>query len=219
MCMRKLVIFCICVAFNVACVFGQETWPEDDVVVIESGIKADVSFFNFQKSEAPGAVSVFTPGGTVGCLVNIWFKDWIGIQPELNLNFKQTVFGWENNSGKMQSFGVEVPIYVVARLDVFKRHHVFFGLGPYTEFYCYARWMIDDRNVNLLEIHESGEPMIQDTQSGMGAIVGYELGNGLSIDISYKLCYYNILQPNTSQGVSLYPQCVSFGLAYKFGRK
>ena len=61
--------------------------------------------------------------------------------------------------------------------------------------------------------------MIQDNQSGFGAILGYEFGNGLAIDISYKLCCFNILQPNTSQGVSLYPQTVSIGLAYKFSRK
>ena len=93
------------------------------------------------------------------------------------------------------------------------------GLGPYTEFSCYARWLIDERRVDLLEIHESGEPMIQDTQSGFGAIIGYEFANGLAIDVSYRLCCFNILQPNTSQGVSMYPQSVSLGLAYKFGKK
>ena len=87
------------------------------------------------------------------------------------------------------------------------------------EFSCYARWLIDERRVDLLEIHESGEPMIQDTQSGFGAIIGYEFANGLAIDVSYRLCCFNILQPNTSQGVSMYPQSVSLGLAYKFGKK
>lgn len=73
-----------------------------------------------------------------------------------------------------------------------------------------------DRKVERLE---SGEPMIQDTQSGFGAIIGYEFANGLAIDVSYRLCCFNILQPNTSQGVSMYPQSVSLGLAYKFGKK
>ena len=31
------------------------------------------------------------------------------------------------------------------------------------------------------EIHESGEPMIQDTQSGFGAVIGYEFGSRLVI--------------------------------------
>lgn len=199
--------------------YGQPAYQQNTEVQLEGGIKADATFLNFQKVDAPEAISTFTPGGTLGGFMDIWFKEWVGIQPELNLNFKQTVMGWEQSSGKMQSFGIEVPIYVTARMDVFRNHHVLIGLGPYTEFSCYARWMIGDRNVDLLEIKESGEPMIQDTQSGFGAFLSYEFGNGLRISMSYKLCCFNILQPNTSQGVSLYPQSVSLGLAYKFGKK
>lgn len=186
---------------------------------VEGGIKADVTFLNFKKADAPGAVSTLTPGATVGGLMDIWFKEWIGIQPEVNLNFKQTVLGWEDNGGRMQSFGIEVPIYVTGRLDVFGNDHVFLGIGPYTEFMCYARWMIGERKVDLLEIHDSGEPMIQDTQSGFAAVFGYDFGGGLAMSVSYRICCFNILQPNTSQGVSLFPQSISFGLAYKFRRK
>lgn len=198
---------------------GQTADQHNQEIQLEGGIKSDVTFLNFQKADAPGAVSQFTPGGSLGGIMNIWFKDWIGIQPELNLNFKQTVLGWEENSGRMLSFGIEVPIYAVARLDIFKDDHIFIGSGPFTEFICFAQWIIGDRNVDLLEIHESGEPMIQDTQTGFGAIIGYEFGSGLAIDVSYKLCCFNILQPNTSQGVSLYPQSVSIGLTYKFRKK
>lgn len=212
--MKKILAILISTVLTVMNIYGQNTDIE-----LESGIKSDVTFLNFQKSGAPDAVSTLTPGFTIGGFMNLWFKEWIGIRPELNLNFKQTVLGWDDNSGKMQSFGIEVPIYVMGRLDVFRKHHILFGIGPYTEFSCYARWMIGDRNVDLLEIHESGTPMIQDTQSGFGAILGYEFGNGLNIDISYRLCCFNILQPNTSQGVSLYPQSISLGLAYKFGKK
>lgn len=212
--MKKILTILISTVLTVMNIYGQNTDIE-----LESGIKSDVTFLNFQKSGAPDAVSTLTPGFTIGGFMNLWFKEWIGIRPELNLNFKQTVLGWDDNSGKMQSFGIEVPIYVMGRLDMFRKHHILFGIGPYTEFSCYARWMIGDRNVDLLEIHESGTPMIQDTQSGFGAILGYEFGNGLNIDISYRLCCFNILQPNTSQDVSLYPQSISLGLAYKFGKK
>lgn len=209
---RTLTIF-LCLLSGV--IYGQT----NSEVAVEGGIKADVTFLNFHAKEAPGAISTLTPGMTLGGFMDIWFSDRIGIQPEVNMNFKQTVMGWSLGSGRMQSFGIEVPIYVMGRFDVFRSHHVHIGLGPYTEFSCYARWMIDGRKVDLLEIHEGGEPMIQDTQSGFGAIIGYEFGNGLAINVSYKLCCFNILQPNTSQGVSLYPQSVSLGLTYKLGKK
>ena len=202
---RTLTIF-LCLLSGV--IYGQTS----SEVAVEGGIKAHAK-------EAPGAISTLTPGMTLGGFMDIWFSDRIGIQPEVNMNFKQTVMGWSQGSGRMQSFGIEVPIYVMGRFDVFRRHHMHIGLGPYTEFSCYARWMIDGRKVDLLEIHEGGEPMIQDTQSGFGAIIGYEFGNGLAINVSYKLCCFNILQPNTSQGVSLYPQSVSLGLTYKLGKK
>lgn len=198
---------------------GHEAGQQNVGTKVEGGVKGDIVFLNFQTKEAPGAISTFTPGGSLGGFMDIWFKDRIGIRPELNLNYKQTVMGWENNRGRMKSFGIEVPIYVVGRFDVFKKHHIFVGLGPYTEFSCFAKWTRGNRDVDLLKINSDGEPMIQDNQSGFGAILGYEFGNGLAIDISYKLCCFNILQPNTSQGVSLYPQTVSIGLAYKFSRK
>lgn len=216
---KRILAVCVCIICGAVHMNGQ-TGREDSPVRTEGGVKADVTFFNFQKKAAPGAVSRMTPGLALGGFMNIWFNDRVGIRPELNINFKQTVFGWEQNSGKMQSFGIEIPIYVTGRVEIFGNHHLYAGIGPYTEFSCYAKWMIDGRKVDLLEIHEnSGEPMIQDTQSGFGAVVGYEFGFGLSIDASYKVCCFNILQPNTSQGVSLYPQSISVGLAYKFGKK
>jgi len=66
------------------------------------------------------------------------------------------------------------------------------------------------------DFNASGEPMIQDTQSGSGAILGYESGNDLAIDISYRLCCFSIMQPNPPQGVSLYLQSVSPGVVYRF---
>lgn len=210
----------ICIGFLIAVIANaQKQGDRKSETVLEGGVKIDATFLNFQMTGASEAVSSFAPGFTPGGFLNVWFNDWLGIRPELDLNFKQTVFGWTDNSGKMQSFGVEVPIYVTGRLKTFGTDHVYFGLGPYTEFLCYAKWTIGDRKVDLLEIHTAGEPMIQDTQSGIGVIAGYEFGMGISIDFSYKICYYNILQPNTSQGVSLYPQTISVGLAYKWGKK
>ena len=217
--MKKILTICIGFLLAAGIVMARTARGNKPETVLEGGVRADVTFLNFQKYGAPGAVSTFTPGFTPGGFMNIWFNDRIGIRPELNLNFKQTVLGWTNNSGRMQSFGVEIPIYVTIRLKTFREDHIFFGIGPYTEFLCYAKWSIDNRKVDLLEIHTDGEPMIQDTQSGLGAIVGYEFGMGISIDFSYKICCYNILQPNTSQGVSLYPQTISVGLAYKWGKK
>lgn len=217
--MKKILIICIGFLLDAVIANSQTVSGNKPEIVMEGGIKADVTFLNFQKAGAPGAVSTFTYGLTPGGFMNVWFNNWIGIRPELNLNFKQTVLGWTGNSGRLQSFGVEVPIYVTGRLKTFWEEHVFFGIGPYTEFLCYAKWYIDNRKVDLLEIHTSGEPMIQDTQSGLAAIVGYEFAMGISIDLSYKICCYNILQPNTSQGVSLYPHTISVGLAYKWRKR
>lgn len=213
---KNIIAMLFCVMSAVVDMSAQTKDTLNSEVILEGGIKADVTFLNFQKAGAPGAVSTFTPGFALGGFLDVWFNKWLGLQPEVNLNFKQTVMSWDENSGRMQSFGIEVPIYVMFRSEVFKRHHVFFGLGPYTEFSCFARWLIGDRDVNLLNIHKGKEPMIQDTQSGFGTILGYEFGNGLILNVSYKLCCFNILQPNTSQGVSLYPQSASIGLAYKF---
>lgn len=208
---RFLTIFCaLCISG--ATLFAQKE-PE---INVEGGIKADVVFLNFLTKAAPTSVSTQNPGGSLGGFATVNFNDWIGLQPEFNLNYKRTSFGWNDNSGLMQSMGIEIPIYVMFDIDVFKTHRINLGIGPYTEFTYVARWETGGRKVDLLEIKEDGNPMIQDTQSGFAFFAGYEFGNGIGINISYRLCCYNILQPNSSQGVSLYPQTASVGISYKF---
>lgn len=197
---------------------ANETFTEK-AVAVSGGIKTDALFLNFLKKDAPGAVSELTPGGSIGGFVQIDFTKTFGLRPELNLNYKRNIFSWKTNEGSLMTTGVEIPIYVTAGWNIFDSHRIFIGLGPYTEFCYYAQWQIDRRKVDLLKLNDEGEPMIQDSQSGFGAIVGYEFGCGISIELSYRICYYNILQPNTSQGVSLYPQTIGLGLAYNFKKK
>lgn len=212
-------ILCLGIGISAGARTSAEYTAVDKTVIVSGGIKADALFLNFVKKAAPGAVSGMTPGGSVGGFVQIDFNKIFGLRPELNLNYKQNDFSWASNSGKFRSMGIEIPIYVTAGWKMFDNHRMFIGLGPYTEFCYLAKWEIDDRTTDLLELNKSGEPMIQDSQSGFAAMLGYRFGCGLSIEVSYSICYYNILQPNTSQGVSLFPQTIGFGLAYNFGRK
>ena len=207
----------ICLMTNAKVVSDIDT--AGSKVDISGGIKSDAVLLNFLKKGAPDAVSKITPGGSVGGFVQIDFTETWGLRPEINLNYKQNDFSWASNSGKFRSMGIEIPIYITAGWNIFGSHRVFVGLGPYTEFCYFARWETGGRKVDMLKLNEDAEPMIQDSQSGFGAMVGYEFGCGLSIEASYKICYFNILQPNTSQGVSLYPQTIGLGLAYNFGRK
>lgn len=206
-----------CLLAEARAVPGIEIQEND--VTVSGGIKTDAVFLNFLKVAAPKAVSGMNPGGAVGGFVQIDFTETWGLRPEINLNYKQNVFSWEVNSGRMTSMGIEIPIYVTAGWTVAGTHRAYVGLGPYTEFLYYARWEVGDRKADMLKQNEAGEPMIQDSQSGFGALLGYKFGCGLSIEASYRICYYNILQPNTSQGVSLFPQTIGFGLAYNFGKR
>lgn len=192
---------------------------QDDDINISGGIKADALFLNFLKKDAPGAVSGLNPGSSLGGFVQLDFTRTFGLRPELNLNYKRNTFSWETNEGSLKTMGIEIPVYVTAGWEIFDSHRIFIGLGPYTEFSYYAQWQIDQRKVDMLKLNEEGQPMIQNSQSGFGAMLGYEFGCGISIEASYKICYFNILQPNTSQGVSLYPQTVGFGIAYNFKKK
>ena len=205
-----------CLMTNAKVVSDIDTHSNVDV---SGGVKADAVLLNFLKKAAPRAVSGMTPGGSLGGFVQIDFTETWGLRPEFNLNYKQNDFSWDSSSGRFKSMGIEIPIYVTAGWKIFDGHRIFVGLGPYTEFCYYARWEIGDRKVDMLKLNDDAEPMIQDSQSGFGAMVSYEFGCGLSIEASYKICYFNILQPNTSQGVSLYPQTIGLGLAYNFGRK
>lgn len=210
--------FCYSIILILAICFqasARDNSVRDDVAV-SGGIKADMAFLNFLTGNAPKAVSTYTPGASVGGFACIDFKDWIGLQPEFNLNYKRSSFGWESKGGMMTSMGIEIPIYVMFHVNLFKSHRINIGVGPYTEFTYMARWEIDGRKVDLLEIKYDGNPMIQDSQSGFGAIFGYEFGNRLAISVAYKVCYYNFLQPNSSQGVSLHPQTASIGISYRF---
>lgn len=87
--MKKILTILISTVLTVMNIYGQNT-----DIALESGIKSDVTFLNFQKSGAPDAVSTLTPGFTIGGFMNLWFKEWIGIRPELNLN--KIPLKWKN---------------------------------------------------------------------------------------------------------------------------
>lgn len=149
--MKKILIINLGLLLAAVIANAQTAGANRPEIVLEGGVKADATFLNFQKTGAPGAVSTFTPGFTPGGFMNIWFNDWIGIRPELNLNFKQTVLGWTGNSGKLQSFGVEVPIYVTGRINILEEDHVFIGIGPYTEFICYGNGPLTTGKLTFLK--------------------------------------------------------------------
>lgn len=58
---------------------------------------------------------------------------------------------------------------------------------------------------------------MKDSDTGFGVKVGYEFASGLQINASYKASVTNIMDANSSD-VKMYPQYVSLGIAYRFGK-
>lgn len=113
---------------------------------------------------------------------------------------------------------MEVPIYAFYHFNFNRGNRLYIGIGPYTNFGLGASFRQDGKKTDVYEKDkEKGLPIMKDSDTGFGVKVGYEFASGLQINASYKASVTNIMDANSSD-VKMYPQYVSLGIAYRFGK-
>ena len=78
------------------------------------------------------------------------------------------------------------------------------------------RKLYNSETYEKLQDERTGLPPLYDTEHGFGLRIGYEVAR-VQVNVSYKVAVSNLLDENTTPGVSMYPHTASIGLAYRFG--
>ncbi|MCD7973621.1 MAG: PorT family protein [Candidatus Azobacteroides sp.] len=194
----------------------QETGDEDKLKV-SWGVKAEENLSHFIISGMPQGKSRMRTGATIGGMVQLDITGQFAIQGELLWHYKTSELSRGNLKGDYHYWGMEIPVYVVYKIDIKNDYMMYIGLGPYSEFGFSAKLKREGETINLYSKDEEKDiSAMHDTNSGFGFLIGYEFPFGLQINGSYKISITNVLDDNTNT-IKLHPATLSIGIGYRFG--
>jgi len=184
---------------------------------VSVGVKAEANTSNFILTDLDGMKSKLGFGATLGGFTKIEFSESFGLQPELLLHFKTSRMEVEATGAEtdFQYFGMEIPVYLVGQKNM-GNGKGFFGVGPYLGIGFDARYKANGMSdVELYKEYNNQDSEMQRWDFGAGAMLGYEFGNRLQIQASYKIGFINALYANKDNACML-NQTVSLGVGYRF---
>lgn len=153
-------------------------------------------------------------GGDLGGFVDFRVTKHFAIQGRLILTAEQNQFGEGYEHNMLWAFGVDIPVFFLARFGNLQKGYLSFGAGPYTHF-NYASNIGKESTANY---------SFHDNNFGLGATITYEFPIGLQIMANYLVSLSDIVEwkkqnATASSLDSMYPQRVELGLAYRWRHK
>lgn len=185
---------------------------------ITGGAILETNVSGFFHSGVDDGHSRMKAGASIGGFLNLGIVRSFSVQGEMLLHYKHSGFEWGGKLGTFCYWGIEIPIYAMYQLRTKSGGQFHFGIGPYTEFGIDATYKRDGQKGDLYEKDETkGLPILRDSNTGFGIKVGYEFLSGFQLNATYKASVTNLLDANSSS-VKMYPQALSIGVAYRFGK-
>lgn len=220
--MRTRLRFMIMAALLASCVTtaqAQEKQPrESQNPSATGGVILETNISGFFHSGINDGHSGMEAGASIGGFLNLGIARSFSVQGEILAHYKHSRFEWGEKPGVFCYWGIEIPIYAMYHLRVKNGGQFHFGIGPYTEFGLKATYKRDGEKGDLYEKDETkGLPILRDSNTGFGMKIGYEFLSGIQLNATYKVSVTNLLDAN-SNSIKMYPQAVSIGVAYRFGK-
>lgn len=199
---------------------------------VTGGIIAEGNFSNFIISHrgATPMGSYMRAGFDLGGFLDFSIIKNLGIQGQLLMTFENNQYAIGTKNNNLWSYGIEVPIYLMARFGNMHKGYLQFGAGPYTHF-TYANnrgtytenYSVEPSEIDKLraELESTySDIMLHNTHFGLGVTVGYEFPIGIQLNASYKVSLSDIasFRQKYAEGSNIYPQRISFGIAYRWKR-
>lgn len=186
-------------------------------IKFSGGPKIELNISKFVPSRHSGIDSHMRSGATAGGFLRIGVSKRFAVQGELLYHFKNSYIGMDGRSD-IQYWSMEIPLYAMYLWHCGRRHLIYIGAGPYSEFGLSAVAWSNGTRINLYETESEKEvSSMRDSNTGFAFMAGYEMPCGLQINMGYKISISDILDANSNQ-TAFYPMTVSLGLAYRFGK-
>lgn len=182
------------------------------------GPVAEMNASGFVHSGISGGRSTMDIGANLGGFVDMEITRWFSIQGCMTFQYKSSDFEWTGETGRYKYWGVEIPLYAMFHLPLRGGDRLSLGVGPYTNFGLGASYTVNGQKLDVYEKDkDTGLPAMTDTDTGFGFKVGYEFSSGLQINATYRISATNVVDANSSKA-KMYPQAMSVGVAYRFGK-
>ncbi|MDL2223801.1 PorT family protein [Bacteroidales bacterium OttesenSCG-928-M06] len=204
--MKKIVL-------TLAVILGLGCFQLNAQTTVSGGIKAQLNLSNFLISDINASKSTMGFGPTLGGFMKVEFNENFALQPELLFHFKTSETKLEGAKNDYEYWGMEIPVYAVGQMKLGEGKG-YIGVGPYVGFGFDAKWSKGNNN-NLYKEYDGRKSFMSRWDFGVGAIVGYEMDNGVSVNAGYQIGLIDVLEAN-KDNASMRTQTVSLGVGYKF---
>lgn len=183
---------------------------------ISGGFKTEVIISSFSLSEMPDATSKINIGGTFGGFVKLDLAEHFALQGDALFHYKTSSFEQGSVKSDYQYWGLEFPIYFMSQLKMNKGERFYVGVGPYVEDGLNAKFKTMGNEIDLYENDEVvDKACMTRLEIGAAAIIGYEFGSGIQVNVGYKTGLTNALEAKKNDA-SMFPYSVSLGIGYRF---
>jgi len=181
------------------------------------GIKAGVNFSKLTYSGGGFSVSSQSlTGFHIGGVVDVGINDNFSFQPGLLFSTKGGKSESDGDAGKTTLNYLEVPINFIYKVPA-GDGKVFFGAGPYIGYGLSGKdtETIDGTKTSSDVNFGSTEDDVKNPDFGVNFLAGYELKQGLTINVGYGLGLANLANGGTDVG-KIKNQLFSVSLGYFF---
>ncbi|MCC8145496.1 MAG: porin family protein [Bacteroidales bacterium] len=204
--MKKIVL-------TLAVILGLGLSQVNAQTTITGGIKAQLNMSNFIMSDISHGKSTMGFGPSLGGFMTVQFHENFALQPELLFHFKSSENKIDGFKTDYEYWGAEIPIYLVGQMQL-GMGKGYVGLGPYVGFGFDAKWT-DGNEKNLYKEYNGKKAFMKRWDFGVGAMVGYEFDNGVSINANYQIGLIDVLDRD-KKNATMRNQTVSLGVGYRF---
>ena len=183
---------------------------------LSGGFKTEVNISNFSLSDMPDAKSKINIGGTFGGFAKLDLSAHFAVQGDVLCHYKTSSLEQGAVKSDYQYRGLEIPVYAMSQLKMNNGDRFYVGVGPYAEYGLNAEYKTGANEIDLYEEDETtGKASMTRLAIGAAAIIGYEFGCGIQVNVGYKTGLTNALEANKGDA-SMFPNTVSIGIGYRF---
>ncbi|MDL2323088.1 PorT family protein [Bacteroidales bacterium OttesenSCG-928-A17] len=177
---------------------------------ISGGVKADANMANFLLSDLTDYQSTMKVGASLGGFMKVEFNENFALQPELLIHYKASKMEVGNLESNFEYWGAEIPVYAIGQMAM-GTGKGFIGVGPYVGLGFDAKM----GSADLYKKDSADKSVLNRWDFGIGAIVGYEFSNKISINAGYKIGLIDQMDRGKDDA-SMKNQTVNLGLGYRF---
>jgi len=210
----------------------QEKLPKK----VTGGVMLMGNLSNFIINNSGGRVSSYMKFGVdFGGLLNFHVVNHFAMETRVIITAEENYVSGVNYKQQLWSIGMDIPVYFMGQFGNMRKGYLRFGAGPFTHFTFASNVNAYNNNaaptaqspaVHSMPASTTEEPSeyqtiysLHDNHSGLAATISYEFALGIQIVLNYQISLTDIItyyKDNPNSDLSIYPQRLSLGLAYRW---